>query len=261
METKLRRFIIGFIAGTFVLAIGMTVAWNMVLIKPLKKEIEEAGKSYTAEKEVADRLPEALKKETQAVQNLVLVKEQFSYFQKRYRSLNFDLTTEAAREVTWQKWMDEYFEFYGIELRRELLEAADVSGVVINTSVKVDPPPQLPEQVAAPPNGLMKPVTGGILSVDITGTLPELYRFFERINQSAILMTLGTIKLSGSSPDIRASFTITPYLLAVGPSVTLPAAPTAVTEAAGAVAGAAGAAGAAVAGAGAPAGAPPPAAP
>lgn len=224
-ETKLKRGIIISLVVTFVLLIGMVVAWNMVLIRPLKEEIAKAQDEYKKEKTDADRLKTALEKQAQAEQNAELVNLQLAYFRRRYRSLNFtdDMTKPGVREAVWLRYMNEYFADYGLELRRELIQVANETGVVINTSVKVDPPPQLPEQVAPPPSGYLKPVTGGALATTVTGPLPDIMRFLNRISQSPILMAVGNVKLDGFSPNIKASFTITPYLVGTGNEVKLPA--------------------------------------
>jgi hypothetical protein len=118
----------------------------------------------------------------------------------------------------------------------------------------VDAPPRAPEDLAIPANGFFRPTSNsnnGVLSVTVTGTLTNVMRFFNRVNISPILMVVGTLKLDsasggttpggtggfggppGSAPaanvatgepnQITATFTLTPYLLAAGPGVTLTA--------------------------------------
>ena len=156
------------------------------------------------------------------------------YFRKRYRNLEFNLTSEGATQATWIRLLNEHFADYGLELRRQLVQAADESGVVINTAAKIENPPQVPENVIPPPSGFAKPVTGGALSVTVTGSASAILRFFDRINKAEILMGVGNVKLEGTSPLISASFSLTPYLVASGDSANLPGAASAAAPVAGA---------------------------
>ena len=222
METKLRRLIIGTFAGTFVLLVLMIVLWNMVLIRPLKENITTAQANYDKQKTEAGDLKKSLANKVKAEKNLMLVQDQLKVFRQRFRSINFDLTTPAKTELTWKGYMTEYSREYGIALRDEIVAAADDAGVDVATSAKIDAPPQKPEDVVAPA-GFLKPVTGGNLSVTIEArSYNDLLRFLTRINKSRILMTVGNIKLAGYAPAIKASVTLTPYLITTGPSVQLP---------------------------------------
>lgn len=233
METKYKRAIFIALGVTFVLMVATIVVWKLKFYDDLNAQISTTSGEYTKAKEAGNGLPKQLQAQALAKEKLTLAQEQIGYLHKRFRSLSFDLTSDGSVNRTWIGYMNEYFADYGLNLRRQLVQAADETGVVLNTSLKVDAPPQMPENVAAPPNGLLKPVTGSTLTVTVTGDLPSILRFLERINRSPILMTLGAIKLEvlpllptdepGRPDRIQASFTLTPYLVATGPSVVLKA--------------------------------------
>lgn len=226
METKYRRGIFLAFGITFALIVAMIVVWKLKFYDDVTQQITTANAALTTAKTEGAKLGSELKTAAQAKENLSLAKDELEYFRRRYRSLRFDLPPAAnapARLNTWRGYMNEYAFNYGVEVRRQLINAANETGVVLNTSLKVDAPPQVPENVVAPPSGFLKPVTGGNMTVDVTGDLGSILRFLERVNRSPILMTVGAIKLEGASPTIRATFTITPYLVATGPSIKLPA--------------------------------------
>ncbi len=223
-EKIIKRNIIIAVVVTLLLVIGMVAAWGTLLVKPQAKEIAETEGKYTERKQVADDLPKELENLKKAEDQRAYVEGQLAFFQHRYRSLYFgDISNtdpnvqQAARETTWRRWMNEFYTGYGIALRDELVNAANATGVTINTAVKVVAPPRAPEEVAAFASGLYKP-TGGPLNVTITGSLSNILQFFNRINQSSILLLIDrNIRLEGYSPDIKVTFSLTPYLLAAGP--------------------------------------------
>lgn len=165
------------------------------------------------------------------------------------------LVQKANRETAWRAWMNTYYNGYGPALKRELENAATSSGVIINSMISVTPPPRAPEEVVPPGNGLLKPVVagannaaggtapqslppttapgtgspsvggaGGDMSVSVTGTLPNILRYFDRLNTYATLVRVGSIKLDtdpGPPLRVKATFSITPYLLATGPGAKL----------------------------------------
>ena len=226
METKYRRGIFLAFGITFALIVAMIVVWKLKFYDEVTQQISDAQTAYGAAKTTAATLDQELKDAAVAKENLSLAKDELQYFRQRFRSLNFDLTPspgDGRRNRTWQGYMNEYFADYGLEVRRQLLRAADETGVILDTSLKVDAPPQVPENVVAPPSGFLKPVSGGSMTVTVGGDLGSILRFLERVNRSPVLMTVGAIKLEGASPAIRATFTITPYLVGTGPSIVLPA--------------------------------------
>ncbi len=227
METKYRRGIFLAFGITFALIVAMIVVWKLKFYDDVTQQLTTTQASYATAKTTGATLDAELKGAAIAKENLVLAQDEIGYFRQRFRSLNFDLTAtpgEGPRNRTWLGYMNEYFSDYGLEMRRQLVRAADETGVVLDTSLKVDAPPQMPENVVAPPSGFLKPVTGGSITVTVAGDLGSILRFLERVNRSPILMTVGAIKLEGASPAIKATFTITPYLLGTGPSIVLPAA-------------------------------------
>lgn len=244
METKYRRGIFLTFGVTFALIVAMIVVWKLKFYDDVTQKIGKSKTAYNAAKTTADTLDEEVQAAAISQENLALAQDQIAYFRQRFRSLRFDLTPtpgDGPRNRTWIGYMNEYFSSYGLAVREQIVSAANDSGVVLNTKLTVDPPPQVPENVVAPPSGFLKPVTGGVLSVDIVGDFDATLRFFERINRSPVLMTVGAVKMEGISPVIKTTFTITPYLVATGPSIELPAAPV-TTDGAGEQAGAAGAA-------------------
>lgn len=219
METKLRRGIYLTFGITFALIVAIIVVWKLKFYDDVTAKLEQNARDYTTASTTAKDLSNNLLAAAVAKDKAVLAKQQLNYFRNRFRSLNFDVTDEGRRNRTWRGLMSEYFADFGLSVRRELIQAAQDSNVVLNSSLKVDYPAQMPENVAPPASGFLKPVTGGNMTVDVVGPLPNIIGFFERINQSSILMTVGAIKLEGPSPITKATFTITPYLLAKGPSV------------------------------------------
>jgi len=232
-ESALRNRNIAVVAIAFVLAIIIALVWKLRFFDAVNAQLTTAQTSYQTQSATAKKLEASLTAQRIAEVNKDLAERQVNVFRQRFRSLDYDLASSpGAREETFRRVLNEYFTDYGVELRRELIQAADESGVIINTSVKVQTPPQNPEDVVAPPTGFSKPLDGGgTMSVEITGTLPNILRFFERINQSEILMTVGSSTQTGlhlentvaDSSIIKATFTLTPYLLATGPDAALPA--------------------------------------
>lgn len=221
-EKKLRIAWIGTLVGAFVLIVAMVLVWKFRFYDPVVSELGTATTSYTTEKGKADQLPQALKGALLAQQRLGLATGELEYFRTRYRSLPMDLTEspvvgQGPRNATFVRYLNEYALNFGDAARGQLLRAADESGVQIDTNIKVQAPPQNPEDVTAPPSGLLKPPTEA-LGVTITGTFGSILQFFQIINKSEILMVIGNVKMEGTSPAIKASFTITPYLLVSGPS-------------------------------------------
>ena len=221
-ETKLKRLILGIGIGTLVLTVAMILVWKLRFYDPLNVEITRETGLYNTATTTAKGLDQALKDEAQAKQKLQLAKAQIGYFRSRFRSLPFDLRDNGTRDATYLRYLNEYFAEYGLAIRRQLLQAANETGVTIDTKIAVNAPPQVPEQVVSPPSGFLKPLTSGSIAITAKGTLPNILLFMERVTRAEILMSVGTVKLDGISPDITASFTLTPYLVASGPSALLP---------------------------------------
>jgi len=237
VERRIKRNFIIWGVATAVIVIGMAVGWYVALIRPQKEAIVAKTTEYTARKEVASGLGAALEERAKAEQNLRYAKAQLAFLRSRYRSMSFDFGQETdtptakadsqdvkdyKRNVTWRRWLNEYYSGYGLALQRELIDAANDSGVIIRTSFSVTAPPKAPEDVVPPSNGFFKP-TGAPLTLDVTGSLASHMKFLRRLNSmsSNILLLVGNIKLDGTSPQIKAGFTVTPYLLATGAPVTL----------------------------------------
>ena len=223
-EKKLKLATIGTIVGAFVLVIAMVLVWKFRFYDVVVSELDDTNSQFDTQKATADKLEASLKAALLSQQRLALAQGELAYFRTRYRSLPFDLTTsptvgQGPLNATFVRYLNEYASGFGLNARAQLLRAADESGVQIATEIKVEAPPQNPEQVALPQSGFLKP-QGGPLNVTITGTLPSILNFFQIINRSEILMVVGTVKMEGLSPAIKATFTITPYLLASGESAT-----------------------------------------
>lgn len=227
-ESALRNRIYAALAIAFLLAIISTLVWKLRFYDAVNAKLASTQTEYQTASATAKKLEPTLVAQRIAELNQDLARRQVNVFRARFRSLNFDLNSSpGAREATFRRYLNEFYTDYGVETRRELIQAADESGVIIQTSIKVQTPPQNPEDVVAPPSGFLKPLDGGTIAVTVTGTLPKILKFFERINQSEILMTVGSggspgVRLENASPFIKASFTLTPYLLASGPDAGLP---------------------------------------
>lgn len=245
-ESRIKRntLILGVVA--LLLLISAILGWYFGLIRPQKALLARTTAEYNTQLGIANQLRQARTDQKKAEDRLVYLRGQMGYFKQRYRNLYFgDLGNEyssetrdqkANREIAWRKWMNTYYYGYGPALKSELEKAASAAGVIINTSISVVPPPRAPEDVAPPANGLLKPVgsggggaaggapgagaAGGAMSVTVTGSLPNILRYFDSLNTYATLVNVGTITLNndpGPPMRVRASFSITPYLLASGP--------------------------------------------
>lgn len=222
-EVKLKRSIIGVYVGMAVLLVAMVLVWKLRSYDKVNADIAAASGELETARGTANELGSALFAQAKAEHQLELATSQVNFFRARFRNLPFDVRTDGTRNATWIRYMNEYFSEFGLALRRQLVTAADETGVVINTTVKVEAPPQNPEDMVNPPSGYLKPVSGGAMNLEVTGALPNILRFFERINQSQTLMLVGNVKLEGVAPIIKATTTVTPYLVASGPSAQLAA--------------------------------------
>lgn len=247
METRIRRNIIILVVVTFLVLIGMSAGWFFVLVRPQREEIARVQTEYDERKAKADSLPTALEKERQSKDKLEYLKGQLFFFRgsDESRSVNglyrrlyigdiegTSPLNQRDRQEAWRAWMNEYHYAYGPELGRELLRAAadyptgQAPVLLTLPAIKVDDPPQRPEDVKAPANGLLKPLSAtnnGELELVVTGTFQNILRFLERLNRSPFLMVIGNIKFEGYAPNLKATFKITPYLVAAGKGVKLTA--------------------------------------
>ena len=228
-ENLLRRNITIIAIASVVLAGLILLIMKLRFFDAVNTKIAAANTAYGAQSLIAEKLGDNLQAQKIAENNRQFAGEQVNAFRARFRSLTFDLddTKAGARPATWRRYLNEYYTDYGVEMRRELIQAADESGVVLSTSVKVNAPPQNPEDVVSPPGGFLKPLADGSLSVTVEGSFSNLLRFFDRINRTEILMTTGNItspgvRLEATEAGERATFVLTPYLVASGPSAQLP---------------------------------------
>lgn len=245
-EKKLRQSIWIIIGVGIFLTIALAVGLVTQVVNKQRARIAAAEVVYKDKKTQADLLPTALNAKQKAEDEQQYVTGQLAFFRQRYRSLPFagleaaQITAPGLRDdqkatlaisnrnVAWRRWMNEYSNGYGIALQRELIEAANATGVILKTSVTVGDPPKAPEETVPPTNSLFRP-TGGALPVTIVGSLSNIMQFFNRINQSSILMLVNNdIKISGYSPDLTTTFSVTPYLLATGEGAPVTAAAAAV---------------------------------
>ena len=209
--------------GVFVfLLIVAIVVYVQFLLKPTRAAITADQSKYQSLKTEADGLPKAQEDQRKAEDKTDYLRTQLTFFRQRYRTLNFgDINGTSAvqianRQIAWRRWLNEYFSDYGLAVQTELVTAARQTGVVLNSQINVGAPPAAPEQVIVPANGLFRP-TGNPLEVSVSGPLPSIISFFDRINDSSILFMVGRdLKLEGESPNITATVSITPYLLAAG---------------------------------------------
>lgn len=249
-ETHLKRWIWGIGIAAFTLIVALVLVWKFKFYDQVTAELAATNTEFEGFKTEAGNLEANLRAAALEEQKLALAQAQLEYFRVRFRSVPFDLRPEAsgARDATWIRLLNEYYLNFGVAAREQLIRAADETGVIINTTIKVQPPPQMPENVVSPPSGFLKPTTGagtpeggaapaqpgqagaapapdGALAVSATGTYPDLLRFFDRISRSPIILVVGNLKLEGTSPATKATFTLTPYMLSSGPSAQVKAPP------------------------------------
>ncbi|MEO6906863.1 MAG: hypothetical protein ABI210_03140 [Abditibacteriaceae bacterium] len=206
----------------------------MSLVRPQKELLTKTQATYDSRKQLADGLGAALAAQRKSDDELNYARDEIDFLtgtanrKGRFRSLYFgDINgnsdaNQAARLITWHRWLNEYYRGFGFALSDELVRIATESGVTLKTDdkIQVDAPPRNPEDVTPPTHSFMLPLSnsnGGSIKISITGDLPHILKFLNGINQSSILLVVGTIKLEGYSPLITASFPLTPYLLASGP--------------------------------------------
>ena len=219
---KLNYWIWGTLIGAFVLTVAMVLVWKFKFYDQVVQKLDTSTKAYATSSGNAAKLSKTRVAALLAYQKLGLAQGELAYFRTRYRSLQMNVEPDPVagfgpRDATFVRYLNEYSRDFGLAARGQLIRAADESGVKIDTSIKVDAPPQNPEDVKAPDSGFLKPETDA-LDVTVTGTLDDILRFFQIINRSEILMVVGNVKLEGLSPSIKASFTLTPYLLVTGNS-------------------------------------------
>lgn len=234
MEAIIRRNQLILAGGTFLLLLIITVAWFLLFVRPQKELLTQTQATFDTRDQLAKGLKPALAAQRKSEDELGYAKGEIEFLtgtalrKGRFRSLYFGEingdsdANKAARLVTWHRWLNEYYKGFGFALSDELVRIANRSGVVLKTDskIQVDAPPRNPEDVKPPDHGFMLPLSnsdGGALKVSVTGDLAHILDFFDGINKSSILMVVGNIKLEGYSPQIKASFTLTPYLLASGP--------------------------------------------
>ena len=257
MENRVRRNIFILAGASALLLVGIVLAWYFVFLRPQQETRALAQKELSTQVAAAQGQKNAVIAKRKAEDRLAQLNGQMRFFRQRYRGLYFgqlgtDYASESAieranREAVWRNWMNTYYSGLGPSLSQELIAVANRTGVQIDTSVLIEAPPRAPEEVAPPSNGLLKPVsggaagtrsrdraapaasapggasaagTGGSISVNITGTLPNILTYFSRLNTTQTLMNIGAVRLetvSSVPTRIRATFTATPYLLASGP--------------------------------------------
>jgi len=234
VETRIKRNIIILVVLTFLILVGMSAGWFFVLVRPQKEEIAKVDTEYNNLKAKAAKLSGSLEEEQKAKDKLQYLEGQLNFFRGSmtsettpglYRRLYFgeiDGTTPlniAARQKAWRMWMNEYHYAYGPALEAELRRINGLTNAKFPLpAIKVEDPPQKPEDVKPPANGFMKPVSAA-LTLNVTGEFVEILKLLEAINHSSIFMVVGNIKLTGTSPSISATFPVTPYLLAAGPGI------------------------------------------
>ena len=241
-ENKLKQLIIGIVVGTFVLLIAIVLVWKFKFYDTVNVQIAQQQQAYDTAKAKGEGLPQALVAQKKAEQKQRFAQAQLDYLRLRFRSLSFDTTSPGATLATLARYQNEYFGTRGVgfgpALRRQLLRAALQSNVELTTKAAVSPPPQMPEDVKVPPSGFLKPITSDSLAISVSGPVDNIEKFLNLVNRSEILMVVGNIRLakggagtpggtagSTSSDTLTATFTVTPYLLATGPSAVVAAPP------------------------------------
>jgi hypothetical protein len=244
VETRIRRNIIILVVVTFLVLIGMSAAWFFVLVRPQREKSAALATEYETLQATAKTLQAKQEEQRIAEDKLAYLEGQLFLFRGSdenpsvnglYRRLYFgDIQGDSPvnqrdRQIAWRSWMNEYHSAngFGPALLRELrrAEADSLVGVKI-PEIKVDAPPQRPEDVTVPANGLLKPLSttnNGELTLEVTGGFPNILSFLQRLNRSGILMVVGNIKLEGYQPNLKATFNVTPYLVAAGKGVTITA--------------------------------------
>ena len=223
-DQKLRLATIGTLIGAFVLIVAMVLVWKFRFYDQKVADLKVANDALQTAQKDAGRLGSAQKAALLADQRLGYANGQLDYFRTRFRSLPLNVTDETPgngpRVASFQRILNEYSADFGLRARAQILRAYDQSGAsAIDSKITISDPPQNPEDVKAPPSGFLKPETAP-LDVTLTGSFDNIVSFLQIINRSEILMSVGNLKLEGTSPTIKATFTLTPYLLVSGPSAT-----------------------------------------
>ena len=247
-ESRITRNIFILVGATVLLLAALIFGWYFVLVRPQKVIYAKAKTDYDAQLVVANQLTQSLADERKAEDRLSYISGQFDFLRKRYRNLYFGnigsdyaadtLEQKANREAIWRNWMNYYYNGYGPALQKELQDYATANNVHIVSSISLVSPPNKPEDVQPPATGLLKPLAGGgaaasgaaaggdggSMSVTVSGSLPDILRYFNSLNNNVTLVKIGTIKLDtepGPPVRVRATFTLTPYLLSAGPGAVI----------------------------------------
>lgn len=242
-ELKIKRSIYVLIGLTVLILIGMVLGWFFVLASPQNGDLATVLEKYKKRKAIADTLKAKLEEQRKAEDRKKYVDAQLEFFRGsaltnwkgRYRTFRYDdigadpatlkPQQRANRNEAFGRALREYFSSYGEDLGKALRDQANAvpaeggRRLIFSTAVKVDAPPKAPEDLVVPPNGLLKPTsttTNGALSCSIKGTFTQIKDFLNRVNRAEILFVVGNVKLTGTTPEIEATFTLTPYLLATG---------------------------------------------
>lgn len=237
-EKKLKIWL-GVILGVgSLLLVAMGAAWLMLLMKPQNEELLKETSNLSQLKTTAGGLAAAKQALVDAEVKEKHLSQQITFFRNRYRAFDYESWTpagnpqlsaaqnKALQEKIWRAQMKEFSYVYGPRLMGELIGAAQSSGVQLagldKLKITVQDPPKGPEDLSIPPNGLFKPTGEAPLAVEIHGSLNNILSFFKKIHQGQILMKVGnSLKLTGSSPNVTATFTVQPYLVAKGDGVQL----------------------------------------
>lgn len=244
MERKIRRNLFILIGLTVLLLIGMVLGWFFVLVRPQREALAALVIKKNARAAVAATVGDELKAQKQAQDRTKYSKGQLAFFQNRYRNFPYPKIGAAESETTpaekyarltlWRGLIYENYREYGEALIASLRHAESAVPPTPGSNpqkltftfpdIRVDTPPKAPEDIAIPTSGFIRPLSasgGGTLSVSVQGSFEQIQDFLSRINLEPILYVVGQIKLDGTSPNITATFTLTPYLLARGPGVPL----------------------------------------
>ncbi len=240
---KLTRLHVILIAAGIAVVIGL--GWFFALMKPMNERIASVQKEIEGyETAIHACLPESalphgsepqklhsnfdtlLKdpKQSKYQQNLEQAKAdndklraQLQYFKDSYHVISFK--TADGDQDAWKAIMHEFHEV----IKPEFDEFMRSAGLRVNYNFTPDVPPAIWTAVKAPSSSFIKLPSGGQIEVQVTGKYMDIIRFLNHLTSWNRLIGVGTIRLSGQSPYITASFPINIFILADVPESVLSA--------------------------------------
>jgi Predicted membrane protein len=181
------------------------------LIKPLMERKAEADAKYEAQKQIADQMPSAQADRKKAEQEVRDAKRDWAVYERRLMpTINLSNLFTAQRQL----W-NEQINVLGPKVVRYL--NADRRVRVVSQNISLPAPPSDPNAVA------QKIFTFPLGQVSVAGTFNDILKHAERWNDFDRLVLVDGLTLSGNSPGLVGTYSLTAYIITqsdeIGPSI------------------------------------------